>query len=426
MKIRFQVVSSLYHKGRLRIQFDPEEFGNKEFNVNYTHIVDIADDKDFTLEYGWASERHFLKTGDVSAATDSFTIGANHPVDLERYNGQIRVLVLNELTVPNTDINNDVQVNVFVSFEDLELAQPDSTNISELSYHIPVTEQSGFEPQAGYEPQAGLQSDMEMTTQPSAPEQTVSKDTTAKEIDTSDPTFHVFFGEVITSLTQMLKRYNYVESYVLNDSAANVENYMSKVSSSIPPFYGFSATGVHQTLAGNDFNYTNNTYLNWVMPAFTCWRGSIRRKILYDHANAAGANTSMYAHLLPEDVDYAIARTELTPNASNSTYNDFYRSLYDNSFNGAAITPTNEQPFLEIEIPFYTNRRFFNARSIDNERSNTPSTYYRVVAYSEAPFDGHRPVINEFIAAGEDFSLSYFVGIPVVYEQTPPAPSTTA
>ena len=50
MKFRFQVVASNYHKGRLRIAYDPNFFdASPEYNVNYMLIVDIAEKNDFTV-----------------------------------------------------------------------------------------------------------------------------------------------------------------------------------------------------------------------------------------------------------------------------------------------------------------------------------------------------------------------------------------
>jgi hypothetical protein len=58
MKFRFQVVCSAFHKGRLKIVYDPNYFGAmsggrfSEYNVNYTEVIDIADTQDFTIEIG--------------------------------------------------------------------------------------------------------------------------------------------------------------------------------------------------------------------------------------------------------------------------------------------------------------------------------------------------------------------------------------
>jgi hypothetical protein len=417
MKIRFQIVSSNYHKGRLRIQYDPREFGHKEFNTNYTGIYDIADDKDFTMEFGWGNPRHFLETGSVSTTPPfSTTGGLNHRENND--NGIVRVLILNELTVPNSTINNDIQVNVFVSFDQLELAQPTSESISELSYFIP---QSGMEPQMGLE-----NGDAEDTEQASAPTQSLVKTKLAKDMDLTDPTFHVFFGEQITSLRQILRRYDHSESYS-STAGQNVTTFLEKSSGVIPPYYGFSPNGVHQTSTSTAFNYTTNTYLNWVVPAYVAWRGSIRKKVMQGTMISSFNDVaiSLHAHVQPSPTDYTVATTTYTQDGNLNYQADFYRQLFDNTFNGAVITANVQQPFLEFEVPFYTNKRFQLGKDLGVELDDYDQPSYRVVTYGEGGAGNFRTVVHEFVATGEDFSLSFFAGVPVVWVTTPPAPLTT-
>ena len=62
MKFRFQVVSSHFHKGRLRISYDPEFLANTdEYNVNYSEIVDISEKTDFTINRKWTGD-HIVET----------------------------------------------------------------------------------------------------------------------------------------------------------------------------------------------------------------------------------------------------------------------------------------------------------------------------------------------------------------------------
>ena len=42
MKFRFQIVASAFHKGRLKITYDPSYPLTNEYNTNYTHIIDLT------------------------------------------------------------------------------------------------------------------------------------------------------------------------------------------------------------------------------------------------------------------------------------------------------------------------------------------------------------------------------------------------
>jgi hypothetical protein len=62
MEFRFQVVSSGFHKGRLAIAYDPNYFQSAEYNIQYTRIVDISEEKDFTVKIGWGNQYSWLRT----------------------------------------------------------------------------------------------------------------------------------------------------------------------------------------------------------------------------------------------------------------------------------------------------------------------------------------------------------------------------
>lgn len=49
MKFRFQVVASSYHRGRLLVTWDPIRPTTVEPNVQITRVIDITDEKDFTI-----------------------------------------------------------------------------------------------------------------------------------------------------------------------------------------------------------------------------------------------------------------------------------------------------------------------------------------------------------------------------------------
>jgi hypothetical protein len=57
---RFQIVASNFHKGRLRIQYDPNEHTSVDENKQYTEIVDIAETRDFEITVGWGQNVPFL------------------------------------------------------------------------------------------------------------------------------------------------------------------------------------------------------------------------------------------------------------------------------------------------------------------------------------------------------------------------------
>jgi hypothetical protein len=79
MEFRFQVVSSGFHKGRLAIAYDPNYFQSAEYNIQYTRIVDISEEKDFTVKIGWGNQYSWLRTRNPAVNTFPFTAGTLGP-----------------------------------------------------------------------------------------------------------------------------------------------------------------------------------------------------------------------------------------------------------------------------------------------------------------------------------------------------------
>jgi hypothetical protein len=107
---------------------------------------------------------------------------------------------VNELTIPNSAVNNDIQVNVFVSMcDDFEVANPTSSAIDNYSWFPKPTPPLNF--QEVLEPQSGdMAMDKDDTPNPSTP---VAEDTDVHlgaMISDTDRLADICYGEKITSL----------------------------------------------------------------------------------------------------------------------------------------------------------------------------------------------------------------------------------
>lgn len=169
MKYRIQIVASNLHRGRLRIVYDPvadvharedvNDYPESLMNQQYSRTIDIAGDsgRDFTFEVGYMQEKPYLAllplearpTQTIDVNYDWLNYGSDVPVagptsqsrlaPTPTTNGQITIYVLNRLAVPNTDTNNDVTVNVFVSAgEDMDFQMPTARNLDSLSFTGPT------------------------------------------------------------------------------------------------------------------------------------------------------------------------------------------------------------------------------------------------------------------------------------------------
>jgi len=120
---RFEIVASQFHRGRLRLVYDPVFQVTGEYNVNYTEILDIRDGCDFTIDVGWAQGVPYLLVPPLDFTGDYHQVG-QIPGSPTGANGILSVFVLNSLTTPG-EVSNDVKINVYVSAnDDFELQEP--------------------------------------------------------------------------------------------------------------------------------------------------------------------------------------------------------------------------------------------------------------------------------------------------------------
>lgn len=419
MKYRFQVVSSNYHKGRLKIVYDPHGFQSNEYNTNYTYIVDIAEEKDFTVEIGWGSHLPYCLVG-APGENDSVTLisdttlpfgTTNAPVVPSNFgNGVIRVYVVNKLTVPNDTVVNDINVNFFVACgDDIEFRDP-SDNINNFQYFPQMGLESGHEAAEG---------DNDDTEEPSKPMDQQIDLTMAKTLPMADAYDHVFFGESIVSFRSLLKRYSYHTSEVPEFVPGR---FKSKIVRAAFPYYKGLAPGAIQPGAqATPYNYAHNTLMNYLTPAFTGWRGGIRYKIVYSEPDRQ--STGYLQATRVEDSGFYDNDSVGLPILGD--LQKFMAIQRPSTLTGSAITTFQMNPALEVELPFSANKRFAPAKLAN---WTTPFTFFgedfniqalRVEGTHEVTGIS-RPMYDMFVSAGEDFSLFFFTGCPIMYYNVVP------
>ena len=449
MEFRFQIVSSNFHRGRLRIVWDPDSMtggaSSSGYNTMYTRIVDIADMRDFTFKVGWGREFSFLPVRNPMRLEDgepvpSYAYGDDaHTTLREIYgNGTLSVYVVNDLTTPNPDPNVDasVEVNVFVNMcDDARFAEPTDAAISNISY---------FPSAAPVESQALEvipESDERVAdVQLSAPDSTDVVTSVGASGSTDDHTMDVFFGEQIVSIRELLKRYCLHAGVVTGEYISEDQGWTMDLTQPDFPYYkGFCPDGPQVSVVGN-FAYSHMTYLNYFTPCYLAYRGGIRRKYLATRnpisAGGGGATARSTADVFGSVTRGDGLSQQLTTDATYTPY--FYRSVRSifrslatsgltNAFahqildstesevNGAHVAPVQLNPSLEVEMPFYTNRRFFNARRINIVDTRTASDETPPVHTLQVT--GAKCAVLAYVAAAEDFSLAMFMGVPIMYSQ---------
>jgi hypothetical protein len=415
MKFRFQIVCSAFHKGRIKVVYDPNHFASNEYNTNYLSVIDIADKTDFTIEVANGQARTLLSHAlpGLESVTTMYST-TPYTSSLSRGNGVIGVYVVNELTVPSTTVNNDIAVNVFVSMgEDFEVFVPDD----HFQYFV-------CKPQSGME--GTLVSESQNTSEPSAPQQQMSEELGPTMSDNSDIN-KVYTGESIASFRTMLKRYNLWNSLGLNAGFANLVGRYSM----FPYLRGNVAGAVDLTAAGDPYNYCNTILLHWCTWAFSGWRGSVRWKLLprgpQNVNHRVTALIERYPVGAPEfkRVNMTIPTYANAKAAARSVIPEYDGTSFP--IEGKPFTGTKGQvyqsgflnPAVEWECPYYSPYRFTPGKEQD---LTGISLFHESFDYNLQAQGSASSVWDIHCSAGEDFQLFFFTGLPRLYfEDAPPA-----
>nr|ULG00100.1 MAG: putative structural protein [Salisharnavirus sp.] len=436
MKFRFQIVCSTFHKGRLRFVYEPNFLGaTPEYNVNYTEIVDIADKQDFTLTVGPGQRRTLMShlypgIDPVTQAYSSTRYTTN--ADSEN-NGVFSVYVVNELTTPNSEVNNNIEVNVYVSADDdFEVFVPDN-HFQHFCVNVSPTSQ----PQYGFEVQSGneIVPESQNTEESDAPEQALSS-SVGPGILEHDMVNMIFTGESIKSFRQLLKRYNYhTRNGILGpDAFNNLVDYV--LQRPVYPYLRGAVPGAINTADPDiPYNYCNTILLHWVSWAHAGWRGSIRTKIVPEigfNGVSTVSQENFYLERVPgkkTPPTYHTSATVAITNAGPSR--EAWQSVLDpgnitkmnvTGVTGFAYTDTRVNQVLEFESPFYSPDRFAPTRRKNWATENWQ--FCEAWRYATRACALGCSSIDVFHATGEDFQLFFFLGLPrLYYEASPPNPA---
>lgn len=424
MKFRFQVVKSQYHKGRLKVAYDPNYFASNEYNTNYLEVIDITEKDDFTITIGNGQDQTLLEH--LNPGEDGVTEGySTTPYAVKgKGNGTLGLYVVNKLTAPSDVTGTTISVNVFISMgDDFEVFVPEHRFMNFVPYAQPPPPRGELVPQADEQdmsPKAIEGSDGANI--PIEPEECELGPTLQYE----DTISKVWTGESIQSFRPLLRR------YMLWSAIGNADSVETITYGRMPgfPYYrGFAPDGVDTTGAGQDYNYCNTLHIHWVTLAHAGWRGSVRYKFLNrGETSHATLNVQRYtAGSFGNNYQLSATSPQTFPNVRSmrkaaTKDNTFAGNDLDMAYlgwQGQAYATDKINPNLEFEMPFYHKYRFIPGKVLSyvGARENIEGYDYRI--FSNTSQSAHWDIQ---VAAGEDFQLYFWTGLPRMYwEPAPPA-----
>lgn len=420
IEVRFKVICSQYHRGRLRISWDP--IGDIAATTQsttevYTKIVDISDTTDFTVRIPYMASTAYLDTTRANVTRFSTTALTKQGYE----NGVLTVRVLTELTAPVSTAN--INVLVFVRGTDnLEFATPREHNFAnDLS---PFTIQSGM-----------LAYDNE------------EEDVSSIALAPSKVPQHInliYHGETIKSLRTLLRRAHFVRSQYISNGLNTTFNVLVRETqfSRFPMAPGFDPNGIHTAnkalVAGTaPYNWVQYTLMSLLGSCFLACRGSV---IWY--AEALRGDSAVELRLGRPGNTTALTLTDYTTPSTlghpPSTSTGIVRTdaITDSSTAGGVdITKTDRLPTTSVCAPFYSPYKFRNCShqdavlgsSVDftvvDKLSLRERSMPRVNLAANAEW-ANSTQYSFYCSAGPDFSFTFFLAVPPLYRynSVPTAP----
>lgn len=406
---RFRIVASQFHKGRLRISFDPSGSGAINLtntpdssNVVFTEIIDLDQMSEVEFRVPYQQALPFLLNYNVTNGPN-WNIGAApsfvHQSAFD--NGTLTLRVLTALTAPVGTSN--VPIQVFVrGAENLEFANP---------RNLPP----GFSNFA-------VQSDTITTPAIST--------TLGSPSHVDDNQYLVNFGEKISSLRQVLRRTSLVSVSTTPTDATKDYWIVQKSFTRIPPFYGYDTAGGIHTAKGlvtpantYKFNFVNNHPLNWVLPAFVGYRGSTNWTFNVvgpnpvPHAKVTRTNLGSYNQSVSA-VDGYTGYSFAKGSPSADAYG-FLKSV-DAGAAGMALTSQFTNAGLAVQCPMYTNYKFCGTSPAQATVPTTSDNEYadmfslEVVLNNKVGPTNAGAAIWSYCGIGVDFNPLFFLNVPTL------------
>jgi len=421
IKFHFKVVCSEYHRGRLRIVYNPltNNVGPVAFNQVYSTILDISNEREFDYECKWTDIRAWNACMGISNAIDMNLFSTTTAVTggTAYDNGTLSVYVVNELATPSLT-SADVKVQVWVSAGDDFAVSIPGPGLSQLSY---------FQQQATMESADSdqvLAKVADNSNNPVGGNPIESYGTNHAPLLQEDNQYLVYQGERIVSFKDLLRRYQYFNSYWM-DKPGSSFRYWALDTTGMPAYRGFDPNGIdlamNSSFEETAYNYCSMTLLNYLSPAFVCQRGSFRHKWI-----AAGAKDTTHAPLLSATRHSAFQTTGYKTTSypiDNFLVSDRRKSLQDmkrSLMNGSAVSPVLLNNTLEIELPFYTiGQRFRASRFLDMIRTGD-NQGVEIACDLQGGDANPNFRLDQFVSVGEDFTLGMFVGAPILYSYANP------
>lgn len=412
-----EVICTKFHKGRLKISWDPlGETGAVAMSENkvYTTILDIGSCNKVSIRVPYHAQFSFLRVsgpGNEPNWTPGNALAYRSTYD----NGLLNISVLTPLVSPISPSNVGLKISVRGA-DNFEFANPRTALGS--SYTSPPP--SFFAVQSA---------DVIETT---------TKEITFGDEGACHPQRHALnMGEAIVSLRQLLHRMSNYDVSFTGSNTFTKAGIWAKTFTRFPPSYGYDPVGKSTAVSllggsNKSFNFTPMHPIAYIGNMFAGYRGSVNfiNNIECDTTPSL-AKAIVVRNTFSSDNTYkrgnwlSTLNTGATGSAQAAFFNDSQRT---NCLAGGAITNTITNGALQWTFPDINASNFFIASpelsisgSSEDLSSSESCCLSLLVKQTTANTVTDTITVSTFAGTGPDFTLLWFLCCPTIdyYVSTP-------
>jgi hypothetical protein len=419
---RIKVVATKFHKGRLKISYDPVgniATTNPDVNSVYTKIVDIGEEDDIEIEVPYHQAYPWLNV-DKTLTTNWSASGALTRRDLLD-NGLLTIRVLTTLTAPTT---GSIRILVFTKGgDDFEFANPDDHIGGETTNEVP----SFFALQG-------------------------------EELTSITPTRHVLgtkaaphseryaqnYGEQINSLRCLLHRYHTLDTVPIPNFTNEVRAVFKRVYRILPYTPGYNGAGPTTSLANRivaasgtaPFAFNTMPHVSYVANMFVGCRGGMNYVVTPQtdlYGKVTDARVARITTPASTDDTLGTVSSQFWPASTYSSQLRFGgRGQYlADGLAGMAITHTDTNGSISFQLPDlkYSNFTLVAPASIPSGNSadgtDRQGAMLQLTLSKATGSEANRYItVQTQVAAAPDFTCLFWLCCPTLdYATVVPTPA---
>lgn len=408
---RFKFICSRFHKGRVRITWDPKNnitTSVPDYTTVFNEVVDIGAEQDIEIRVPYSQATTFLPT---YTNNGNFTMSGATVTPDQYSNGLVTMRVVNPLSGPQA--TTAIPVLVFARAADnIEFAVPYNTfsaqSTMDLQY-TPYTLQSG---EVSY---------------PVKPRQVIVGN---KPTEPDPNRYVVHFGESVKSFRPLIHRM-YLQYQVQASSlqSAATLNIIRHRTSRRLKYFGYVTDAwwtANQTVGVSTakLNFIRTSIPQLVSLLFVGQRGSVTHQFVIEsnvfHTYNANSNVTLsrYDGTLTPSSQFLSYDNNTSTNANNQA--QIAMRYQSDPYSGVALTDQRLQPAISANFPYYSNYNFqFVNPANANKGSTSDGTDVDNISLSIITCQGlnnAKPqVINAWSALGPDYNFFFFLNCPSLY-----------